>query len=156
MSEKYEDWLTKQEAAKELGCSTKTIERYASQGRIERKVRKRPRLRPLPVYEPQDIVRLRAELEQEQSAPHVVEDGLPERTSLVKRRVSGPSMNDLFAMMVPAPAVRITEKVFLNLKEATEFSGLSKGHLLELIHSGDLPARKRGLWIIKRSDIETL
>ena len=45
------DWLTKTQAAAFLLVSEKTIERLATKGDVRRATRKRPGVRPLPVYD---------------------------------------------------------------------------------------------------------
>ena len=47
-----DDWFTKSQAAAFLQVSEKTIERLAAKGEIRRASRKRPGVRPLPVYDP--------------------------------------------------------------------------------------------------------
>ena len=56
----------------------------------------------------------------------------------------------------PAPAGAVEQKVFLNLKEAAEYSGLSKAWLLREVKSGKIKAIKTGGWRIRRSDLAQL
>ena len=50
-----DDWFTKSQAAAFLQVSEKTIERLARKGEIRRETRKRPGVRPSPVYSPEDV-----------------------------------------------------------------------------------------------------
>ena len=56
----------------------------------------------------------------------------------------------------PASAVPVGQKVFLNLKEAAEYSGMPKAWLMREIKSGEIKAIKAGGWRIRRSDLEQL
>ena len=55
-----DDWFTKSQAAAVLQVSEKTVERMAHKGEIRRETHKRPGLRPLPVYSPEDLDRVKA------------------------------------------------------------------------------------------------
>ena len=48
------------------------------------------------------------------------------------------------------------QKVFLNLKEAVEYSGMPKAWLMREIKSGKIEAIKAGGWRIRRADLEQL
>ena len=54
-----DDWLTKTHAAAFLQVSEKTIERLATKGDVRRATRKRPGVRPLPVYDPDDLQKIK-------------------------------------------------------------------------------------------------
>ena len=54
-----DDWFTKSQAAAVLQVSEKTIERLATKGEIRRATRKRPGVRPSPVYCPEDLDRVK-------------------------------------------------------------------------------------------------
>ena len=54
-----DDWFTKSQAASVLRVSEKTIERLATKGEIRRATRKRPGVRPSPVYCPEDLDRVK-------------------------------------------------------------------------------------------------
>ena len=54
-----DDWFTKSQAAAFLQVSEKTIERLARKGEIRRETRKRPGVRPSPVYSPEDLDRVK-------------------------------------------------------------------------------------------------
>ena len=61
MSDKLAHWKTQTEAATMLECSEKTISRYATQNKIQRALRRVPGRKPMPVFNPADIERIRGE-----------------------------------------------------------------------------------------------
>lgn len=57
------EWLTKDQVAEALGCSTKQVERYAGDKRLQKARYRRQGGGPrIVVYHPQDVARLRLEL----------------------------------------------------------------------------------------------
>ncbi len=60
MDTKLDDWFTKTQAAGFLKVSEKTVERLATKGTVRRATRKRPSVRPSPVYCPDDLERVKA------------------------------------------------------------------------------------------------
>ena len=150
------NWKTQAEAAEILKCSQKTVSRMAAQKKIQRVLRRVPGRKPMPVFNPDDIEALRAEMVQVEPFP-VREQG--EEKALARKTSQGGV--DLLAQLLvdrmsPAPAVPVEQKVFLNLKEATEYSGLPKAWLMREIKSGKIKAIKAGGWRIRRSDLEQL
>ena len=61
-----------------------------------------------------------------------------------------------FAAAVGQPQLRVGEKVYLTLGEASAYSGLSKTLLLRKVKGGELKAFKDGGWKIRRSEVEEL
>ena len=57
-----DDWKTQAEAAEILKCSQKTVGRMAAQKKIQRVLRRVPGRKPMPVFNPDDIEALRAEM----------------------------------------------------------------------------------------------
>ena len=58
----YSTWPTKQQAADTIGCSTKWIERFTWEKRLQMRLWKRPEGGPrIAVYHPEDVARLAAE-----------------------------------------------------------------------------------------------
>jgi excisionase family DNA binding protein len=53
-------------------------------------------------------------------------------------------------------ASRISEKPYLTIEEAAEYSGLPKSYLLAAIHDKRLAAVKAGRWCINRKSLEAL
>ena len=156
VTDPLDDWKTQAEAAEILKCSQKTVGRMAAQKKIQRVLRRVPGRKPMPVFNPDDIEALRAEMVKVEPFP-VRERG--EEKALVRQtRQRGV---DLLAQLLadrisPASAVPVGQKIFLNLKEAAEYSGLPKAWLMREIKSGNIKAMKAGGWRIRRSDLEQL
>ena len=144
------DWLTKTEAAAFLRVSEKTIERLAAKGDVRRATRKRAGLRPLPVYDPRGLEKLKDS--QTIEAVVVPQDHGNPTQALAPR----PDLSSFLEALLPAKGVPLQDKLFLNVKEAALYSGLPQATIRRLIHSGDLPAAKAGGWRIQRSDLKQL
>jgi len=152
-TKQLDPWKTKAEAAEILQCSEKSIERLASQKKVEKRQRRIPGRRPLPVFNPEDIERIRQETMSPEAFP------IPEQQSqaLVKRSVG--NWGQVFARLVAnvdAGKISPTEKIYLNLDEAVEYSGLPRAWLLRKIKGGELPAMKAAGWKIRRTELEAL
>jgi len=177
----YSTWLTKQQAADHLGCSTKTVEQFAKDRKIEQAVWRRDgRGMPLAVYDPSDVARIAAERRGE-AVPFVlpaVGNGnghgagamavtAPAGLELQRTLASGLAE---FAAALRAVGVSTSqssessqssqrfEKIFLTLQEASAVSGLPQVDLRRLIQDGALPHRLtgRGGIRIRRKDLEAL
>ena len=154
--DQLDDWKTQAEAAEILKCSQKTVSRMAAQKKIQRVLRRVPGRKPMPVFNPDDIEAIRAEMVQVEPFP-VKEQG--EVKTLARQPSQGgvELLAQLLAdRMSPARSVPVEQKVFLNLREAVEYSGMPKAWLLREIKSGKIKAIKAGGWRIRRSDIEQL
>ena len=145
------DWLTKTQAAAFLQVSEKTIERLASKGDLHRATRKRQGARPLPVYDPDDLQKVK---DSQTTTPAVVPEAAPTQTKALAPRLDFPSF--LQALSETPRDVPLQDKLFLNLKEAARYSGLPLSLIRRLIKENKLPAIKAGGWRIKRADLEQL
>ena len=147
-----DDWFTKSQAAAFLQVSEKTIERLARKGEIHRETRKRPGIRPSPVYSPEDLDRVKnAQTPQVAVLPPQAEaGGVP---ALIPPRVELPSF---LQSLLSGPDVPLKDKLFLTVKEAVQFSGLPESTIRRLLRSGKLPGIKLGGWRIRRADLEEL
>ena len=149
-----DDWCTKSQAAATLQVSEKTIERLATKGVIRRATRKRPGIRPLPVYDPDDLQKIkdshipRVEIITQAEAPQQ-QPALVPRADLLPLLLQTLFPSDL-------PDLPLREKLFLTIKEAARFAGLPQATIRRLIHAAAIPAVKAGGWRIKRSDLEQL
>ncbi len=147
-----DDWFTKTQAAAFLQVSEKTIERLAAKGNLRRESRKRPGVRPLVVYHPDDLQQIK-----DSHVPRVeiMAQANPQQqqAALVPRADLLPS---LLQTLFPSDELPLRDKLFLTLKEAARFAGLPQATIRRLIHSAALPAVKAGGWRIKRSDLEQL
>lgn len=157
----YSAWPTKQQAADAIGVSTKLVEQLATEGKLQTAKYRRPEGGPrLSVYHPADVERLR--LERNPDAPPFVLPPEPDAPQAIARA----QPQDLLQMLAAAitsqksekpPAVRIAERLFLSIQEASDYSGLPQSHIRRLMKAGTLPAlRTGGGWRIKRADLEKL
>jgi excisionase family DNA binding protein len=149
-------WKSQAEAAEILKCSEKTISRMAGQGKIEKAMRRVPGRKPMPVFNPTDIERLRRQTVD--LKPFPVEEAKEEQALAPRPSQDGAS---LFAQLLAdrlgsAQAVPLERKVFLNLEQASEYTGMPKEWLRRQIKKGDLPAILSGGWRIRRADLEKL
>ena len=146
-----DDWFTKSQAAALLQVSEKTIERLARKGEIHRETRKRPGVRPSPVYSPEDLDRVKtAQVPQVVVMPPQAEAG---GVPALAPRVDLPSF---LQSLVTGADVPLRDKLFLTVKEAVRFSGLPESTIRRLLRSGKLPGFKAGGWRIRRVDLEEL
>ena len=156
VTDQLDDWKTQAEAAEILKCSQKTVGRMAAQKKIQRVLRRVPGRKPMPVFNPDDIEAIRAETAEPKAFP-VKERGEEKALAHVPRQRGVDLLAQLLADRIsPARSVPVEQKVFLNLKEAAEYSGLSKAWLMREIKSGNIKAIKTGGWRIRRSDLEQL
>ena len=146
-----DDWFTKSQAAAFLQVSEKTIERLARKGEIRRETRKRPGVRPSPVYSPEDLDRVKAaQVPQVVVMPPQAEAG---GVPALAPRLDLPSF---LQSLVTGADVPLRDKLFLTVKEAVRFSGLPESTIRRLLRSGKLPGFKAGGWRIRRVDLEEL
>ena len=160
-------WKTKAEAAAILGTSEKAIERYANKGTIRRAERLIPGRRPLPVYHPEDIDKLKG---QTIEATPVEESPkkLPRDVRKAVAATAGQSMELLppnvktaiVSARIEAELVPVYRRLYLSLDEAARYSGLGIGYLRKLVEEGTLEV-KRGAGpnrtdVVKRTDLERL
>ena len=151
MDDTIDDWYTKSQAAAFLKISEKTIERLASKGEIRRATRKRPGVRPLPVYDPDDLQQIR---DSQIPRVEIVSQAEPQqRSALVPRAVD--LLPSLLQNLLPSD-LPLRDKLFLTVKEAARFAGLPQATIRRLIRAAKIPAVKAGGWRIKRSDLEQL
>ena len=153
MDNTIDNWFTKSQAAAFLQMSEKTVERLAAKGDIRRATRKRPGVRPLPVYDPDNLQQIkdsqipRVEVVPQAEAPQ-------QQPALVPRADLLPLLlQTLFPSDLPDLP---RDKLFLTIKEAARFAGLPQATIRRLIHAAAIPAVKAGGWRIKRSDLEQL
>ena len=156
MGDQLGHWKSAPEAAEILKCSEKTISRMAGQGKIQRALRRVPGRKPMPVFNPTDIERIRGETVE---VKPFAEPAAKEETSLAR----APSQDGakLFAQLLAdqlgsSQSMPLERKVFLNLDEASEYAGMPKGWLRRQIKDGKLRAILSVGWRIRRADLENL
>ena len=145
------DWLTKNQVAVALEVVGKTVERMARRGELRQVWRQRGGRRPLAIYNPDDVAKVKARLASGDSIPSPVGPLCAEPKG-VWRRTAPAKM----------PSCPVHVKLYLDTWEAAAYSGLPRAFLEQLIKDGALDVhivgvnsrgqRKR----IKRSDLEHL
>jgi hypothetical protein len=139
MSNTYEDWLTKQEAARTLGIAEKTLDRLASRGQVEKRTRKRPGQPFSSVFNPSDIERLAA-----QDMSNVSDmSRTPALVSNTERIQDMSDMSDMsrFVEVVAALAERIAPRpaagtLYINIEDAARLAGLNVRIMRKAIKAG--------------------
>jgi excisionase family DNA binding protein len=179
----YSTWLTKQQVADAIGCSTKTVEQLAKDRKIEQALwRREGRGMPLAVYDPSDVARIAAARRGE-AVPFVlpaVGSGnghgavgiartahVPAEAEAQRALASGLSA---FAVALQALTSHSSESsqssqssqhLFLTVTEAAEVLNWTPRDLRRAIRAGEVPARNTArrdwrTWRIRRRDLETL
>lgn len=145
-------WLTRAEAAATLRCSEKTVNRYADGGKIQRTYRRVAGRRPLPVFHPGDVERIKKETVDVR--PFAVPPAVDTPTLLpaLLPRQESPALTAIAALMAAVKAPQ--EKLFLSVDEAAQYTGLSRGYLLELLRRNKIPAMRRRGWRIWRDGLK--
>lgn len=159
--------MDKEAAAKYLGVSIRSLQRYTSAGRISATMVRGDRGLQT-VYEQAEVEKFKEALT---SAPAYVRPAVTgvvgnapgaESTALAPIMQNGAeklaaaleALKDAFKPAA-APAVPLSEKLMLTLAEAAQLSGLSRVYLREAIGKKKLTARIIGKGFkVKRSDLE--
>lgn len=168
----YATWLTKQQAADAIGVSTKTIEAFAKDQKIQQAAwRPQGRGAERAVYNPDDVARMVQE-RRGAPAPFVLPAGVtspvtpgngnghrsPEGLQIAG--ASSPTGEAILRLVFTAALQALTsensEKCFLTIPEAAALSGLSQANLRRRCQSGWTAAIKDGAWKIRRKDLEAL
>jgi excisionase family DNA binding protein len=170
----YSTWLTKQQAAETIGVSTKQIERWAQDNRLQAARWKRPEGGPaIVVYHPGDVERIARERNPD-AEPFVLPaaaDEKPATNGMQAIAVRQTSAEQFLQALAAAAAsvsqtsetrlgVRLAERLYLTIGEAAEYTGLGVGYLrrqiaeqkLELV-KGAGPHRAD---VLRRRDLEKL
>ena len=177
------DWLPIVDAAKAIGCSTRTIERLGRAKKLEQRLRPQAGSPAVAVYNPDDVARLASE-RRPAAAPFVLPavqtpngNGHQAPTALSRNRDTQPLASDdpirqFFVTLIraiqsppmsatqspPSPPVAetVAETRVLTLDEAVAASGWTRAYLLRKIHNGTLNAEKDRGRKIRRKDLEAL
>ena len=173
----YDDWLTKEEAARVLEVTTKTVEKFAAEKKIQSARIKRTETGATIVkFHPKDVAKLRKERLPD-AAPFVVPKdvaalgassagrfpALPANMEsagqLVGRTIAEHITKAAEALFTAhaerPPAVPLHRRLFLTRTEAADYSGLPRSEITFRIKSQELRAFRTGRgWRILRRDLE--
>ena len=160
--------MTKQQAAYCLAVSTKQIERWTREKRLQAKKWKRPEGGPaIAVYHPDDVERIAHDrnpdaepfllpaAEKPTNGTHAIAVRQPSAEQFLQALSAAISGMSQTSQTGPA-------RLWLTLREAADYSGLPAATLLEFLLSGRLPAldvgrrRRGGRWRIRQVDLRKL
>lgn len=161
----YSTWYTKQDAAAKIGVSTKTVEKFAANRLLQRAKWRRPTGGAiLTIYAREDVERLATErVSGAVTEPFVVPPpASPAKSNghtlapIVTGR-NGDGTAILQAMLHTfQKASETSEKLYLTIPEAAEFTGLSAAYIRRACQAGTLAAIRDGSWKIKRAALAAL
>ena len=167
----YSTWYLKQQAAEAIGISTKQLDRWANEKRLQRVKWRRPAGGPvLNVYHPGDVDRLAQS--RNQVGAFVLPDGDPPATNgahaVAVRQPSAEQFLEALATAVSGMSrmsetcqtVRLAERVYLTIGEAVEYTGLGSVYLRRQVAVGNLDLVKgagpHGADVLRRADLDKL
>ena len=167
----YSTWYLKQQAAEAIGISTKQLDRWANEKRLQRVKWRRPAGGPvLNVYHPGDVDRLAQS--RHQVGAFVLPDGDPPATNgahaVAVRQPSGEQFLEALAAAVSVMSqtsqtyqpVRLAERIYLTIGEAVEYTGLGARYLRRQVAVGNLDLVKgagpHGADVLRRKDLDKL
>ena len=147
--ENFTDWVTKLEAAEQLGISERTLERLIQKRRFRMADRMVPGRKPIKVIHPGDFAKLKGETVPATPNP-------PEETSTeIALRPQSQAVHQFFNALLttlPYPPRALS----LSLKEASSYTGFSQAFLLRQIKDGKIEVvRDRGYRLLRR-DLDRL
>jgi hypothetical protein len=140
--------MNKKEVSEFLGVSTRLVEKYASDGRLGEVTYIRGKTGKQAEYNQEAVEKLKATLESpDTSLATTTPDARLFVASLVEALQSRDEPRNV--------AVRIGEKILLNLRDCRLLTGLSEANLRDAIKKEKLKAKVIGRgWKIKRLDLD--
>jgi hypothetical protein len=167
----FSTWYLKQQAAEAIGISTKQLDRWAEEKKLQRHKWKRPGGGPLiNVYHPGDVDRLAQS--RNQTVAFVLPDdgsspaanGTETSHAVARRQPSAEQLLQVFSavseMSRTQRRVSLDKQRWHTIPEAAEFLGLGVKCLRDLITEGKLALVKgkgpRGADVLDRVDLEKL
>lgn len=173
-------WLPIAEAAQQIGCSTRTVERLARARQLEQRLRRQAGSPPVAVYNPEDVARVASE-RRPAPTPFVVPPitagnghGNGRGQSLTDspgsflqtlpagddpiRQLFAAALRAVLSPPSPPVAASVAETLYVTVPEAARLLGLPQADVRRLIDDGDLNCRRtgRGGIRIRRRDLEAL
>jgi excisionase family DNA binding protein len=154
--------MNKEDTARALGVSPRQVEKYSSEGRLGERVYVRGKRGRQADYKPEEVERLKAELERERS--EVIGHAPAALVPKTAAPLAQPEALRHFAEMIAdavrgdgrAPLSDVAAKLVLKLDEAARLTGLSRHVLRDAIEGGQLKAKIVGrAWRIKRADLDS-
>lgn len=153
---KSEDWLSKQEVAEFLGVSTKSVQKYVTQGKLSSKY-ERTKTGDAMFIPRSEVVALKS-LHQKTTFRPAVETTLPatlQGAMPVQWLEKDTQSRIMLAVEAFVTRASIPNKLMLTIEEAHNVSGLPKSYLKTAIADGKLEGVKVSRrWLIKRTKLE--
>jgi excisionase family DNA binding protein len=157
--------MNKQDVATELDCSTRQVEKYASEDRLGTIEYVRGKRGREAKYADAAVAGLKAELERERRevvghAPHALQRaGNPQTLEALGQAIADALRSAQTTQGNGAGgAVSVADlahKLMLSIDEAAALAGLSANHVREAIRAGKLKAKIVGRgWRVKRPDLD--
>jgi excisionase family DNA binding protein len=147
----FADWKPKMEIAAELGISERSLERLIQKNRIRRAYRRVPGRKPIAVLNPEDVAALKAETIEPTPTETLTE---PRTDVAVRSPTPHAALNFLSSLLATVP--QHPQALFLTVKEASLYTGLSQAYLRRLIDDGTLKVVKDRGYRIRRRDLDQL
>jgi excisionase family DNA binding protein len=140
--------MNKKEVAEFLGVSTRIVEKYASEGRLGEVTYIRGKTGKQAEYVREAVENLKTILESPDTA--LTATKTPDARLLVAQLVEAIAKREQPRM----EAVRVSEKLLLNLTDCRLLTGLSDAKLRDAIHEGKLKAKIIGRgYKVKRAEL---
>lgn len=171
MSVDLSTWYTKPQTLEKLNTSERTLDRIVERGELEKRDRRRPPLRPEPVYNPADVDKL---ADKEAGRSFLV----PAGKENPRGAVLAPALQEAAAMLFEAMTKYIGEAgerdralaqimaslapesrpvelpLWIGIEQAASYSGLPKGLLRRLAKEGKITAIRGRGWKIQRKSLD--
>jgi len=149
----YSTWLTIPQVIERTGFSLRTVERKLQSQAVETAKRPEPGKRPITVINPEDLPKLTAHALKPVREPAMsTRRDMPLPVNLLTRQSD---IRDVLAALVGL-RVPLSQKLFLDRREAAEYTGLPQAEIKRLVKEGVIPSFKVSgrLWRIVRKDLE--
>jgi hypothetical protein len=170
--------LTIADAAEQIGCSTRTIERLKRDGKLEQRLRPQKGSPDVAVFSPESVAEVAAQ--RRVAPPPFVVGTLPANgngkgTDTALRNIAGGDnryskddpLHQLCALVLHAlqspPSPPLAESVaerpdyeYLTIREAAAVCRLTQAYVRRRCEAGAVPAIQDRGWKIRRRDLETL
>jgi hypothetical protein len=159
--------MNKEDVSKALGCSTRQIEKFASEGRLGERVYVRGKRGRQADYKPEEVERLKVELERERA--EVIGHAATFAGVQALQRVGGEQgMSMLASVLADAlraaqapgdgrhdatPPVELKDKLMLTEREAAAYAGLSLADI-ERARASVKTIKTGAGWRVKRTALE--
>ena len=145
-----EAWLDKESAARELGVSTKTLEKLVKDGKLRMRKHARAGRPPIALINAQDVA---AEREARMSAPTL-------HPSMATTALARKPMAFSDGILELMQARSLVPAEYMTVREAVERTPFNEPFLRQQIREGRLPvlagAGKNGADVIRRADLNKL